>query len=182
GVVAPGSQPSLNGTLGLLNHTPRWNWWVGANVVVPPGDTENVSLSNTPLTVALPLPSSLAWMSLWYQETPNGAVGCWMTNRSNPLLAGMPCRVTFMVSFSLPAVIVTFPPAFGRHAEMAADDGRTVRLGAARGLAFSRGCLAQPRRPVRARRRTGRVGSDRAHPPGVHGPRRPRRQARGGDR
>src|SRR5436305_1706285 len=56
GEGAPGSQPRLNGTLGLLNQTPRWNWWVGANVVVPPGDTEKVSLSKIPRTVALPVP------------------------------------------------------------------------------------------------------------------------------
>ena len=34
GEVAPGSQPRLNGTLGLLNHSPRWYWCVGAKVVV----------------------------------------------------------------------------------------------------------------------------------------------------
>src|SRR5215831_3825975 len=76
-----------------------------------------------PRTVALPNPLALAWMSLWYQETPNGAVGCWITNRSNPALAGMPCRLTVMVSFSAPGVMVTCPPALGRHAEIAADDG-----------------------------------------------------------
>src|SRR5215831_14027574 len=76
-----------------------------------------------PRTVALPNQLALAWMSLWYQETPNGAVGCWITNRSNPALAGMPCRFTVMVSLSAPGVIVTCPPAFGRHAEMADDDG-----------------------------------------------------------
>src|SRR6516225_7143234 len=53
GEVAVGSQPRLNGTFGLLNHRPRWYWWVGANVVVPPGDTEKVSESKTPRTVAV---------------------------------------------------------------------------------------------------------------------------------
>src|SRR5438552_2173505 len=123
GTVAPGSQPRLNGTLGSLNQTPRWYWWVGENVVVPPSDTENVSASKMPLTVALPNPLLLAWMSLWYQEMPNGAVGCWMTNRSKPALGGMPCRLTVMVSLSAPGVMVTCPPAFGRQAEMADDDG-----------------------------------------------------------
>jgi hypothetical protein len=80
----------LNGLLGLLNHRPRWNWWVGANVVVPPGDTEKVSLLKMPRTVAVPLPCRSAFTSVWYQETPNGAVGCWITNRSKPALAGMP--------------------------------------------------------------------------------------------
>src|SRR5579871_1660719 len=90
GDVAPGSHPRLNGTWGSLNHRPRWYWWVGANVVVPPGDTEKVSESNTPRTVALPVPVLLAWMSVWYHEMPNGLAGCWMTNRSKPVLAGMP--------------------------------------------------------------------------------------------
>ena len=48
GAVAPGWQPSRNGVLGLLNHTPRWYWCVGAKVAVPPGDTEKVSPSSTP--------------------------------------------------------------------------------------------------------------------------------------
>src|SRR6516165_10249778 len=122
GEVAPGSQPRLNGTVGSLNQTPRWYWWVGANVVVPPGDTENVSTSKTPRTVALPLPVASVWMSVWYQETPNGAVGCWMTNRSKPVLAGMPCSETTILSFSPCGVMVTCPPAFGRQAVIAADD------------------------------------------------------------
>jgi hypothetical protein len=44
-------------------------------VVVPPGDTEKVSTSKTAATVALPDPLPLTWMSVWYQKTPNGAVG-----------------------------------------------------------------------------------------------------------
>src|SRR6516225_7033407 len=118
GEVAVGSQPRLNGTLGLLNHRPRWYWWVGANVVVPPSDTEKVSESNTPRTV----PVLAAWMSVWYHDTPNGAVGCWMTNRSKPVLCGIPEMVTFMESFSELVVMVTLPLALGRHALMAADE------------------------------------------------------------
>src|SRR5215470_18121693 len=76
-----------------------------------------------PRTVALPNPLALAWMSVWYQEMPNGAVGCWMTNRSKPVLAGMPCRLTVMVSLRVPGVMVARPPALGRHAEIAAEDG-----------------------------------------------------------
>src|SRR5215469_9694637 len=62
-------------------------------------------------------------MSLWYQATPNGAVGCWITNRSKPVLAGMPVSVTFMVSLGGVVVMVACPAAFGRQAEMAEDDG-----------------------------------------------------------
>src|SRR6266567_4900433 len=94
GEVCPGSQPSLNGRLGSLNQRPRWYWWVGANVVVPPGDTENVSASKMPRTVALPAPYLPAWMSVWYQDTPNGLLGCSITNKSKSLLAGMPCTET----------------------------------------------------------------------------------------
>src|SRR6516164_159654 len=75
-----------------------------------------------PRTVALPVPSELVWMSLWYHATPKGAVGCWITNRSKPVLAGMPVSVTFMVSLSDPGVMVACPAAFGRQAEMAEDD------------------------------------------------------------
>src|SRR5947208_3256990 len=63
GAVTPGSQPRANGSLGLLNQTPRWNWCVGGNVTVPPGDTENVSLSKMPCTVALPEPFAPTLMS-----------------------------------------------------------------------------------------------------------------------
>src|SRR5450756_8063 len=90
GLACPGSQPSLKGTFGLLNQTPRWNWCVGANFVVPPGDTENVSLLNMPWTVTVPEPLAPAWMSDWYHDTPNGLFGSWMTNRSKSLFAGMP--------------------------------------------------------------------------------------------
>src|SRR5215472_19008845 len=88
GAVAPGSQPMLNGVLGLLNHKPMWNWWVGLNVTVPPGDTEKVSLLKTPRTVADPEPVGPAWTSVWYQETPNGLSGCWITNASKPVFDG----------------------------------------------------------------------------------------------
>src|SRR5205823_2284500 len=43
--------------------------------------------------------------------------------RSKPELGGMPYRLTVMVSLSAPGVMVTCPPALGRHAEIAADDG-----------------------------------------------------------
>src|SRR6516225_11696853 len=83
-----GSQLRLNGTLGSLNHRPRWYWWVGPNVVLPPGDTENVSTSKTPRTVAWPKPWWSALMSVWYQDTPNGLFGCSITNRSKSASRG----------------------------------------------------------------------------------------------
>src|SRR5215472_3131183 len=118
GLLAVGSQPRLNGVFGLLNHTPRWNWWVGGNVVVPPSDTENVSRSKMPRTLALAAPLSPTLMSLWYHATPNGLSGCWITNRSKPVSRGMPWSETCMMSLSCPGVIVTSPPACGRHFAM----------------------------------------------------------------
>src|SRR5580704_19129180 len=124
GAGAPGSQPSRNGSLGSLNHRPRWYWWVGANVVVPPGDTEKVSRSKTPRTEAEPTPWPLALRSVWYHDTPNGLFGCWITNRSNSALRGAPKMVTCMRSFSDPGVIRTTPPMCGRQALMPGDGTR----------------------------------------------------------
>src|SRR5689334_12329146 len=102
-----------------------------------------------PLTVALPNPLLLAWMSLWYQEMPNGAVGCWMTNRSKPALAGMPCRFTVMVSLSAPGVMVTCPPACGRQAVMAADDGLSANENDDAARCWAGACVAAPAVAVR---------------------------------
>src|SRR5487761_1869958 len=120
GDVAPGSQPRLNGFSGLLNHSPRWYWWVGENVTVPPAETENVSTLNTPLTVPL-LP---VWTSVWYHATPNGLFGSWMTNRSKPVFAGRPLTETVIVSLGDPGVIVAVPLALGRHAVMPGEGTR----------------------------------------------------------
>src|SRR5262249_10976122 len=76
-----------------------------------------------PWTVALPLPVEPACTSLWYQDTPNGAVGCWITNRSKPVPAGMPLTVTFMMSLRRPVVIVRGRLAWGRQGERAGEEG-----------------------------------------------------------
>src|ERR1700759_5321303 len=102
GLVAPASQPSLNGRLGALNHRPRWNWWVGANVVLPPGDTENVSRSKMPRTTAWPTPWLSASTSVWYHETPKGLLGCSITNRSNSAWLRLPEDGTSIREFSEP--------------------------------------------------------------------------------
>src|SRR6516164_7089293 len=124
GCVAPGSQPRLKGRLGSLNHSPRWYWWVGPNVVLPPGDTENVSTSKTPRTVAWPKPWWSALMSVWYQDTPNGLFGCSITNRSKSASRGMPKIESSIVSFCDPGVMVTRPPACGRQDLMPGDGTR----------------------------------------------------------
>src|ERR1700758_2472627 len=119
-----GSQPRWNGTLGSLNHRPRWYWWVAPNVVVPPVDTENVSTSKMPRTVAWPEPCRSALTSVWYQDTPNGLFGCWVTNRSKSALRGIPKIETCMVSFCDPGTMVTRPPACGRQDLMLGDGTR----------------------------------------------------------
>src|SRR5215469_16747603 len=129
GEVAPGSQPSWNGRFGSLNQSPRWYWWVGANVVVPPGETEKVSTSKTPCTVTKPSPWLLAWMSVWYHDTPNGLFGCWITNRSKSLLAGMPWIVTTMKSFSDLGTTRTLPRARGTQ-ELMPGEGIRLKLNA----------------------------------------------------
>ncbi len=68
-----------------------------------------------PLTVALPLPCRPVLRSDWYHEMPNGLFGVWITNRSNPVLAGRPCTETRMVSLSDPGVMVTRPRACGKQ-------------------------------------------------------------------
>src|SRR5689334_5473325 len=124
----PGSQPRLNGRLGSLNHRPRWNWWVGSNVVVPPCDTENVSRSKMPRTEAKPTPAPLAFTSVWYQDTPNGLPGCWITNRSNSAFFGMPVIVTFIRSFCEPGMMVTTPRACGRQVLIAGDEACSANV------------------------------------------------------
>src|SRR5689334_16451661 len=123
-----GSQPSWYGRFGSLNHSPRWNWWVGANVVVPPGDTENVSRSKMPRTEAKPTPAPLAFTSVWYHDTPNGLFGVWITNRSNSACFGMPVIVMFIRSFCVPGMMVTTPWACGRQVLMAADEGVSANV------------------------------------------------------
>src|SRR5438046_6504957 len=127
-----GSQPSLYGRLGSLDHRPRWYWWVAPNVVVPPVDTENVSTSKIPRTVAWPTPCRSALTSVWYQDTPNGLFGCWITNRSNSALRGMPKIETSMVSFCDPGMMVTRPPACGRQ-DLMPGDGTRAKLNAPQG-------------------------------------------------
>lgn len=107
-----------------MNHSPRWYWWVGANVVVPPGDMENVSASKMPRTVAWPKPRLSALTSVWYHDTPNGLSGCWITNRSKSALRGMPKIETCMVSFCDPGMMVTRPPACGRQDLMPGEGTR----------------------------------------------------------
>src|ERR1022692_1177575 len=68
-----------------------------------------------PRTVAVPSPCLSVCTSLWYQDTPNGLFGVWITNRSKPVLAGSPCTETVMVSFRSPRVICTVAPACGRQ-------------------------------------------------------------------
>src|SRR5690242_20410038 len=83
-----------------------------------------------PRTVAWPTPCRSALTSVWYQDTPNGLAGCWITNRSKPALRGMPEIETSMVSFCDPGVMVTRPPAWGRQDLTAGDDGMRRKVNA----------------------------------------------------
>src|SRR6266487_625865 len=60
-------------------------------------------------------------MSVWYQATPNGLVGSWITNRSKPVLCGSPRTLTRIVSFCDPVIMVTRPLACLMQAGMPAD-------------------------------------------------------------
>src|SRR5712692_2817195 len=68
-----------------------------------------------PRTVAVPSPCEFVFTSVWYQARPNGLLGVWITNRSKPVPLGRPWTLMVMVSFRLPRVIVTDPPACGRQ-------------------------------------------------------------------
>ena len=60
-------------------------------------------------------------MSVWYQATPNGLFGTWITNRSNSEFLGRPATCTTIVSFSSWVTIATVPRACGRQDEIPAD-------------------------------------------------------------
>jgi hypothetical protein len=45
-----------------------------------------------------PRPLSLVSMSPWYQESPNGVFGTWITKKSNSVFGGSPLTRTFMIS------------------------------------------------------------------------------------
>src|SRR5437868_6920838 len=63
-------------------------------------------------------------MSVWYHDTPNGLFGCWITNRSKSLLAGMPWISTAMRSFSDPGTMTASPRARGRQEWMPGEATR----------------------------------------------------------
>src|SRR5205085_4898641 len=68
----------------------------GAGAV--PGATANVSVLKRPRNVPFATPLASLVRSPWYHEMPNGASGTWITNRSNPVLAGRPVALTVITS------------------------------------------------------------------------------------
>src|SRR5215216_5668098 len=143
GVTLPG-HPAASAASAEPNHNPRWNWCTGANdglvaasgnggsscttgAAVLPGATENVSMLKRPTKCPWPSPCLLVFMSPWYQETPKGVLGCWMTNRSNSLFLGMWRRVTFITSTGPKDLMVTLAWALGlRQSASTAALERTI--------------------------------------------------------
>src|SRR5215813_1892512 len=124
------AQPPAAAAWGEPNHRPRWYIWTGlvaglrsasgkgpssktTGAGATPGATVKVSMLKRPIKVWLPCPYSLVSMSPWYQDRPNGAVGTWMTKKSNSVLGGKPETSTSMYSTGPTGVIVTVPLAYG---------------------------------------------------------------------
>src|SRR6188472_1180522 len=130
GVVAP-EQPALVASAGELNQTPTWNVCTGPNagLLVASGVGEectegagavfgamaNVSWLNRPTYSWCAKPHRLVSRSPWYHDTPNGALGTWMTNVSNSVLAGRPHAVMLIRSTAPSCLTVTRAAAFGRQ-------------------------------------------------------------------
>jgi hypothetical protein len=65
-------------------------------------------------------------MSPWYHDSPNGASGTWITNRSNSVRAGRPATLTRIVSVSPLAVTVADPCASLKQPAASAPLERTI--------------------------------------------------------
>src|SRR5437868_8218512 len=81
-----------------------------------PGATTNDSLVNRPTKSPRPVPLSLLCKPPRYQETPNGAFGTCITNKSKLTRAGNPLTRMLRLSEALPEVIVTLALPCGRQA------------------------------------------------------------------
>jgi hypothetical protein len=75
----------------------------GAAVV--PGATVKVSSLNRPTNVPLASPRRSRAMSPWYQDSPNGAFGAWITNRSYSVFGARPLADT-TISSTLPSLVI----------------------------------------------------------------------------
>jgi hypothetical protein len=71
-------------------------------------------------------PSSSVSMSPWYHESPNGALGTWMTKKSKFVFGGSPSTVTRMISTGPIDVTVTLARASGRHPAFVTAAERTI--------------------------------------------------------
>ena len=65
-------------------------WTIGAGAVF--GATMKVCSLKRPTKFLVALPSLSVVRSPWYQDNPKGALGTWMTNRSNSVFLGNPDR------------------------------------------------------------------------------------------
>src|SRR5512132_827205 len=85
-----------------------------------------VSMLNRPTNLPTPRPSSLVWISPWYQAKPNGAFGTWITKKSNSVSGGKPLTRTRMFSTGPIDPILTRARAFARHPAASAAADRTM--------------------------------------------------------
>src|SRR5215218_10611894 len=137
-----GEQPAALASFGSANHTPRWkvctgskagfflaSWLSTCGAFTLPGAMANTSSLKIPTKRPLPLPWLSVSMSPWYQETPKGLLGCWMTNTVNAVFLAALLRVTSRFWLPWPAS-VTFTSADAplRHLlpKAAADSERTI--------------------------------------------------------
>jgi hypothetical protein len=88
-------------------------------------DDERLEL-NRPMNVPVPLPCLFVSMSPSYQDRPKGALGTWMTKKSNSLLAGSPLTRTRIFSTGPSDLISTRARACGRHPALATAADRTI--------------------------------------------------------
>src|SRR5215204_6589174 len=115
--VTVSEQPASFASSGLPNHNPRWNVCTGLNsgfflasrsstcgAFTTPGATANNSSLKMPLARTSPWPWLLVVKSDWYQETPKGLLGCWVTNSSNSVFLGAWLTLTSMTCWSVAVV------------------------------------------------------------------------------
>src|ERR671920_1842048 len=138
GVTVP-EQPASLASLGSANHNPRCKVCTGANfgpslaswsstrgAFTLAGLNAKVSSLKMPMTRTSPLPWLSVSRSPWYQETPKGSLGCWMTNRVKPVFLAACLSSTSMIWFPPSVWTSTLALAPSRQSLSTADWERTI--------------------------------------------------------
>src|ERR1700676_1858088 len=86
---------------------------IGAGAV--PGATMKVSILKRPTKRPYPTPRRLVSISPWYQDSPKGPFGTWITKKSKSVFGGKPHTVTSIISTGPTDSTVTLPWAFGTN-------------------------------------------------------------------